>query len=58
MLWDEDGNVLNSLSVLITSTNGGQDPTNVPLGFTVPAGNNYISVQTLRRTTLSWGATT
>ena len=42
VLWDEDGNVLNSLSVLITSTNGGQDPTNVPLGFTVPAGNNYI----------------
>ena len=42
MLWDEDGNVVASETINITSTNGGDDPTTINLNFSVPAGNNYV----------------
>lgn len=42
MLWDEDGNVVTSETINITSTNGGDDPTTINLNFSVPAGNNYV----------------
>lgn len=42
MLWDENGNVVASETINITSTNGGDDPTTINLNFSVPAGNNYV----------------
>ena len=42
VVWDEGGNVVQSQSFYIQSTNGGSDPTTVPLNFSIPVGNNFI----------------
>ena len=42
VVWDESGNVVQSQSFYIQSTNGGSDPTPVALNFSIPVGNNFI----------------
>ena len=42
IVWDEGGNVVQSQSFYIQSTNGGSDPTTVALNFSIPVGNNFI----------------
>ena len=42
VVWDENGNVVQSQSFYIQSTNGGSDPTTVPLNFNLPVGNNFV----------------
>jgi len=41
MLWDEDGNTVDSIQINVVSTNGGDDPTTITLDFDVPVGNDY-----------------
>lgn len=42
VVWDENGNIVQSQVFNILSTNGGADPTTVPLSFSIPIGSGYI----------------